>query len=130
MRVFVDGSSSSRYDQASKIAIVAESTGKPSRKIVKETEERLTNNQAEYQALLEALSLPDVKDCTIYTDSRLLHGQLTLDWKVRRSHLKEPRARCVTLLREKNCKLEWIPRERNLAGKLLEKTWQVSMHTC
>jgi ribonuclease HI len=69
-------------------------------------EKLLTNNQAEYKAIIAALQeLTDV-DMTIYSDSLLAVKQLEREYKIRNSE---------------EIIIKWIPREENLAGKVLDK---------
>ena len=72
---------------------------------------RVTSNEAEYLAVFTALQeiqkLPlrsdqPLEECTIYTDSALVVGQLTGKWKVNAPHLK-------TLMRACNNIIESIP---------------------
>ncbi len=101
--------------QTSKYCVIFEDGSK-----VLETLENGTNNEMEYFALLQALRDPRSKDATIFTDSKLLVGQLQDGWKVNAENLKAIHEECKRLLRSQKAKLVWIPREENLAGKELE----------
>ena len=81
----------------------------------------VTNNEAEYKALIHALLDERAKDSTIYTDSQLLVGQLTKGWKIKAENLKGYVENAKPLLIIANAKLVWIPREQNKAGKLIEQ---------
>lgn len=116
MRFYVDGSGWN--GRRSRYAVVAEN-GKTS-VAVKELQEQKTNNEMEYAALIEALKLARDGD-EILTDSQLLVGQVSKGWKVNKTHLKPLVEKCKKLLIEKRARLEWVPREMNKAGKLLEK---------
>lgn len=114
MNLWIDGSPALRQNQQGRISIVYEDGNT----FVAEVG-AATVNEAEYTALIEAL-----KTCTkgdvIHTDSELLVGHLTKDWKVRAENLKKYHAQAKALLEEKRCKLVLIPRARNKAGKLME----------
>lgn len=86
----------------------------------------MTNNYAEYTALVEALrKLKDLKtegDVVIRSDSQLLVGQMSKGWKVKGGgylgKLKEAR----DLLKEfGSVTFEWIPREQNGDADLLSR---------
>src|SRR2546425_81113 len=82
--------------------------------------ERLTNNQAEYLAMETALEMAKDQE-EICSESELVVYQLTGRYRVRNKGLKEAYTRCVSLLRKKpSVSLKVVPRERNLAGRLLE----------
>jgi len=82
----------------------------------------LTNNEAEYQAVLFVMFKPEWRysNLDILSDSQLIVNQLN-----RKFHIKEPRlaehANCVwQLIPGRKVTFTWIPREQNLAGKLLK----------
>ena len=82
----------------------------------------LTNNQAEYRAVLSALSaLPDHCSVLILTDSQLVWSQVVGNYRVRHPELLELLTQIRSLVKKKELKLDlqWIRREQNLAGKLL-----------
>ena len=81
-----------------------------------------TNNQAEYLALIKALMSREAFGAIIYTDSQLLVGHLTKGWKVREPKLQALWQDARALLQKTGAKLEWVPREKNRAGKLLESS--------
>ena len=79
-----------------------------------------TNNEMEYAAVLWALNKAVCGDI-ILTDSQLVVNQVAGKWRC-----KEPRLKgyCDTVwekVQDKVVELVWIPREENLAGKVLEK---------
>jgi ribonuclease HI len=86
----------------------------------------VTNNYAEYFALVEALrKLKELRvegDVVVRSDSQLLVGQMSKGWKVKRGGylgmLKEAR----DLLKEfSSITFEWIPREQNEEADLLSR---------
>ena len=86
----------------------------------------LTNNQAEYLALAYALALllsRGIKENVVVRgDSQLVIRQLNGVYKVKNKKLK-PLYETVKgyLNKFKNIKLEWVPREENLAGHVLDR---------
>ncbi|MDV3244459.1 MAG: ribonuclease HI family protein [Nitrososphaerales archaeon] len=86
----------------------------------------VTNNYAEYTALLEALrklkELYIKGEVVVRSDSQLLVGQMSKGWAVKGggylSKLKEAR----DLLKEfASVSFEWIPREKNEEADLLSR---------
>lgn len=121
MEIFIDGSSRGNQlgpgRRAGRIAVVI-----GGEKIVEDVGD-VTNNQAEYLALIKALEIVlkrGIKKADIYSDSELLVKQIKGEYRVRNPNLKPYYRRVKALLAGLNVKLSWIPRERNLAGKLLE----------
>ena len=85
----------------------------------------LTSNQAEYRGLLSVLAyLPPGSAAIISTDSQLLCEQFNSRWAVRDPALHDLLQRARRLIEEKDLEVQvrWIPRQENLAGKLLDRT--------
>lgn len=84
----------------------------------------LTNNQAEYTALILALFLLDsvadrADNIHIFSDSLLMIRQLKKEYKVTKPHLK-PLHRCaLNYLALRNCTFNHIPREKNAVADRL-----------
>jgi ribonuclease HI len=114
MNIWIDGSPALRQNQQGRIAVAYENGNT----FVAEVG-GCTVNEAEYLALIEALRSSKGHD-TIHTDSDLLAGHLTKGWKVNAENLKDYHKRAKALLEQKQCKLVWIQRSDNRAGKLLE----------
>ncbi len=75
-----------------------------------------TSNEAEYRTLIALLvRLPDCSAPIVYTDSKLLVGQLTRRWKVKATNLKPLHKFAKELMHSKRATLRWIPRERIVA---------------
>jgi ribonuclease HI len=71
-----------------------------------------TNNEAEYQSLLQLLKTLSARcKATIYTDSRLMVGQLTDDWKVKAERLKPLVEQALAELKRTGAHLQWVPRK-------------------
>lgn len=92
-----------------------------------------TNNQAEYEALLDALKtlkttdrnwqLADQSEIEIRTDSELLYCQITGVYKVRDFSIKKLYSEAVRLMKElPKIKMALIPREENrICDRLAKK---------
>lgn len=88
---------------------------------------RGTNNIAEYIALhrgldvTEGLHKLELEEIVIKTDSALVANQVNGNWKIKEPHLRiYARVAMQRLKTMSNVKLQWIPREQNRAGRLLE----------
>ena len=82
----------------------------------------LTNNQAEYRAFLAALqSIPEGSTVEMFSDSQLICSQFAGNYRVKDYALQELLSEILALILNKQLKvkLQWVPRSRNLAGKLL-----------
>jgi len=82
----------------------------------------ITNNQAEYMAIIVALkkyhNLQD--EIVIYSDSKNTVSQLNHEFAINNSHLRLLAMEAWGLAAKfKNLKITWIPREKNMAGKML-----------
>ncbi len=97
-----------------------------------------TNNEAEYLALLEALSIISEKWATstgtipaevgpveVRSDSELVVNQMKGSYKVKEPHLKPLWDKARNMIANlRMVRLEWVPRERNYAGLWLEGKWR------
>jgi ribonuclease HI len=86
----------------------------------------VTNNYAEYTAVVEALqklrSMGILGGITVRSDSKLLVGQLSQGWKARGGGYIEKFKEAKDLLAAlKSVKFEWIPREKNQEADLLTR---------
>lgn len=114
---YVDGSGAKDKESFGKICVLKEGSDPT----VMEVQIRgVTNNTCEYIAMRGALRSCDKGD-VIYTDSQLVCEQLTGGWKINFDHLQKLNSECKEIMREKGVKIVWIQREKNLAGKWLEK---------
>ena len=89
-------------------------------------EEEYTNNEMEYQALLDALSdqsNTSGDELEIITDSQLLERQLSGVYEVKADNLKtfHKLAKTMMGLRYFPVKVKWVPRDQNKAGIFLEQ---------
>lgn len=88
--------------------------------------ENRTNNEMEYQALLDALAdspRSSGDELTIITDSQLLERQLSGEYEVKAANLKifYDLAKSMMGLRYFPVHIKWVPREENKAGIFLEQ---------
>ena len=84
--------------------------------------ERVTVNVGEYQAVILALEEAErlkLKQVELLTDSRLVVEQANRRWACKKKHLQELREELWSLASQIDCTLKWIPREENLAGRVL-----------
>ncbi|TMH96645.1 reverse transcriptase-like protein [Candidatus Bathyarchaeota archaeon] len=90
-----------------------------------------TNNEAEYYALLKALELIAEKatgkgpgkigEALVRSDSTLVVNQVNGEWRVEDEKLIELSSNARNLIKKIGpARLEWVPREENLAGLWLE----------
>lgn len=98
----------------SKLCVVESDTGK-----VFFEDFKGTNNEAEYAAMILCLEKANEGD-TIYADSQLVVSQLTKGWKVHSANLYPFYKKAMELYRNKKVTIEWVSRDNNEAGWLLE----------
>ncbi len=85
-----------------------------------------TNNEAEYQALLEGVSLAlkhHFKTISVYSDSELLVKQINGQYKVKAQNLKSLHDQAqLSLSKFDDYSVTWVPREKNSIADGLAKT--------
>lgn len=82
----------------------------------------ITNNQAEYMAIISVLKkFSGIADeIIIYSDSKNTVSQLNHEYAINSDHLRSlAREAWELMTRLPNLKIMWIPRNQNLAGKML-----------
>ena len=82
----------------------------------------LTNNQAEYLAIISALNkyVDSDEEITIYSDSKNTVNQLNHEFAINNEELsKLAREAWEIMGKFSNLSILWIPRKENLAGKML-----------
>jgi len=118
IRVFTDGSGKRPDGKASGFAWVREDTGEKHIERV----DGLTNNAAEYRAVISALKkIPPKSFVEVITDSLLVVSQLRGEYRINDGTLAKLAGEVKTIAEQKrlNLTLTWVPRAQNLAGKLL-----------
>ena len=82
----------------------------------------ITNNQAEYTAIVSVLKkfLGSTDEIIIYSDSKNTVSQLNHEYALNNSQLRSLAMEAWELIAKyPNLKIKWIPRNENLAGKML-----------
>ena len=115
-----------------KISVYVDGSGGPNGGFgffVKETGEsfygkksEITNNQAEYLAILSALKkfVETNDEITIYSDSKNTVNQLNHEFAINNEKLRDlARESWLIIAKFSKLSIVWIPRKENLAGKML-----------
>ena len=87
-----------------------------------EKKPEITNNQAEYMAILFALKkfVDSDDEVIIYSDSKNTVNQLNHEFAINNEKLRDlARESWVIIGKFSNLSIVWIPRKENLAGKML-----------
>lgn len=84
------------------------------------TPQKKTNNEMEYIALILGLENCS-QGSTIYSDSQLVVNQVKGLYAVRSQNLMGFHSKACKLVDLKRASVQWVPREQNKAGKLIEK---------
>ena len=82
----------------------------------------ITNNQAEYLAIISALNkyVDSNEEITIYSDSKNTVNQLNHDFAINNEQLRTLAQEAWSVIGKfSNLSIKWIPRKENLAGKML-----------
>ena len=115
-----------------KISVYVDGSGGPNGGFgffVKETGEsfyekksEITNNQAEYMAIISALKkfVDTDNEITIYSDSKNTVNQLNHEFAINNEQLRNLAREAWSIMAKfSNLKIIWVPRAENLAGKML-----------
>ena len=115
-----------------KISIFVDGSGGPNGGFgffVKETGEsfyekrsEITNNQAEYLAIISALKkfVDNDEEITIFSDSKNTVNQLNHEFAINNEKLRDlARESWLIIGKFSSISIVWIPRKENLAGKML-----------
>lgn len=89
----------------------------------------MTNNVAEYNALIDALSWAGQveldRPLLVFMDSQLVIRQAMGDWKVHEAGLVTLQRKAQELLRHTKASMHWIPRHKNAtADALAQKAYE------
>ena len=87
-----------------------------------EKKPNITNNQAEYIAIISALKkfVNSNEEITIFSDSKNTVSQLNHDFAINNEQLRMLAQEAWDIIGKfSNLTLTWIPRKENLAGKML-----------
>lgn len=116
--IFTDGSGSRPDGKGSGFAWLREDNGQ--RKVVRE--DNLTNNRAEYRAVLSAIeSLDPHAMAEIKMDSENTCFQLKGERRIKDPHLADLNTQIQSVVQKNHLSVTytWIPRRENRAGKLI-----------
>lgn len=114
LNIYVDGSGGS----SSGFGFFVKETGESFYK----KEQNITNNQAEYMAIIQVLKkfLDSKDEINIYSDSKNTVSQLNHEYAINNAELRALAMEAWNLIgKYQNLKIVWIPRKENLAGKML-----------
>ena len=114
LNVFVDGSGGAN----SGFGYFVKETGES----FYEKKSGITNNQAEYMAIISVLKkFSGIADeVVIYSDSKNTVSQLNHEYSINNDQLRDlAREAWDMMVKLPNLKIIWIPRNQNLAGKML-----------
>ena len=112
--IYVDGSGGSNSDYGFFVKETGES--------FYEKKPDLTNNQAEYMAIISALKqfVTSNDDITIFSDSKNTVNQLNHDFAINNEQLRNLAREAWGIIGKfSNLSIVWIPRKENMAGKML-----------
>ena len=87
-----------------------------------EKKPKITNNQAEYLAIIAALKkfVDSDQEITIYSDSKNTVYQLNHDYAINNEQLRTLAQEAWSIIGKfSQLTLTWVPRKENLAGKML-----------
>ena len=87
-----------------------------------EKKPNLTNNQAEYLAIITALKkfVDSDQEITIFSDSKNTISQLNHDYAINNEQLRVLAQEAWSIIgKYSKLTLTWVPRKENLAGKML-----------
>lgn len=112
MKIFTDGSGKS-----GRFAYVVDEPGKKRVKIFRKF--GITNNEAEFLAVIGALKENPKEDIEIFSDSELMVKQLNQEYAIKEERLRKLAEEVWKLCEGREVKFNWVPREKNKAGKVL-----------
>ena len=114
LNIFVDGSGGTN----SGYGFFVKETGES----FYEKKSDITNNQAEYMAIISVLKkfVGKTDEIVIYSDSKNTVSQLNHEFAINNEQLRYLAREAWELIPKfVNLKIKWIPRNENLAGKML-----------
>ena len=82
----------------------------------------ITNNQAEYMAIIAALRKFEgtSEEVTIFSDSKNTVNQLNHEFAINNEQLRDLAREAWSIIgKYSQLSIEWVPRNKNLAGKML-----------
>lgn len=117
-KVFTDGGARGNPGPAAAAYVVVDGAGKVREKCGKYLGVA-SNNEAEYQAVIEALAAVPDQRLAFYLDSLLVVSQLNGVWKVKEPRLRELLLKARTLEAGRQITYSHVPRSQNALADLL-----------
>ena len=87
-----------------------------------EKKPEITNNQAEYMAIISALNkfVDSNEEIKIFSDSKNTVNQLNHEFAINNEQLRDLAREAWGIMGKfSNLSIQWVPRKENLAGKML-----------
>lgn len=87
-----------------------------------EKKSEITNNQAEYMAIISALNkfVDSNEEIKIFSDSKNTVNQLNHEFAINNEQLRDLAREAWNIMGKfSNLSIQWVPRKENLAGKML-----------
>lgn len=112
MKIFTDGSG-----KTGKYAYVIDEPGQ--RKVKISQKKGITNNEAEFLAVIQALKENPGNNIEIFSDSELMVNQINQNYAIKEDRLRKLAEEVWKLCEGRDVSFTWIRREKNKAGKVL-----------
>jgi ribonuclease HI len=112
MKIFTDGSG-----KTGKYIYVIDEPGQRKVKILQK--KGITNNEAEFLAVIQALKDNKENKIEIFSDSELMVNQINQNYAIKEDRLRKLAEEVWKLCEGRDVIFTWIPREKNKAGKIL-----------
>lgn len=112
MKIFTDGSG-----KTGKYIYLVDGPVRRPPKILRK--DGITNNEAEYMAVIQALRDNPGEDVDIMSDSELMVNQLNQEYAIKEDRLRRLAEEVWSLCEGRSVTFTWVPREKNKAGKIL-----------
>ncbi len=115
--IYSDGAARGNPGPAGAGAVLTDASGKVVGEVCRYLGDGMTNNQAEYNALLLALKEAEKRGATrvsVFADSELMVKQIMGEYKVKNEGIKPLHAEAVSILRRfGGYSIAYVPREKN-----------------
>jgi ribonuclease HI len=108
MKIWTDGSGKGKYGYVTDTEIVRPFT-----------KSGITNNEAEYLAVIKALEDNHDNEIQILSDSELIVNQLNHNYAIKNNRLRELAQQVWKLAEGRKVIYSWVPREENRAREFL-----------
>ena len=115
IKIYTDGGSRRNPGKSACAFIVVQNNN-----IIKQQSKYLgigTNNEAEYNAIILALTMINEKDIEIISDSELAIKQINAEYKIKKPHLQKLKDKIDDLVKNRNIKFSNSHRENEFISK-------------